>query len=76
MEEAKRGCGDPEVMSMPAKYMCRGCGETIYIYRPAKNDNFGLPTPSELLARLGISRCPRCGRELGAPRSHLDVIVR
>jgi DNA-directed RNA polymerase subunit RPC12/RpoP len=48
---------------MPVIYRCIGCGEIIYAFLRAGQDYYGIPSPSELLIRIG-SKCPRCGRKL------------
>ncbi len=54
-------------------YVCRSCNVVIYKFVRVGQDSFGLPTPSELRARVSV-RCPRCGRELGAPGVN-DIFV-
>ena len=58
---------------MTLYYVCKGCGETIYIHRKKTGDSFGIPTPTELKGRV-TSKCPRCGRELGTPSIN-DIII-
>ncbi|HWQ16567.1 MAG TPA: hypothetical protein VNL13_01870 [Sulfolobales archaeon] len=60
---------------MAVLYVCRGCDEVIYVFSRVGQDSFGLPTPSELRGRVS-SKCPKCGRELGAPGINDVIIVR
>ncbi len=48
---------------MPVVYRCSRCGAIVYVFRRAGQDYYGIPTPSELHARLG-GVCPNCGKEL------------
>lgn len=51
---------------MPVVYVCRHCGEIIYVFERVGQDCYGLPTPSELKERVGAV-CPRCKMPLGEP---------
>lgn len=58
---------------MPVVYVCRHCGEIIYVFERVGQDCYGLPTPSELRERVGAV-CPRCKMPLGEP-SLSDVFI-
>ena len=58
---------------VPVVYVCRHCGEVIYIFERVGQDCYGLPTPSELRERVGAV-CPRCKMPLGEP-SLSDVFI-
>ncbi len=60
------------VIIMPVYYVCKSCNLMIYKFRVGQ-DFFGLPTPSELRARITV-KCPRCGRELGVPSVN-DILI-
>ncbi|MCS7098836.1 MAG: hypothetical protein RMH84_05385 [Sulfolobales archaeon] len=51
---------------MPVIYRCSSCSYILYEFLKVGQDSYGLPTPSELLARIG-SRCPSCGKKLRPP---------
>ena len=51
---------------VPVVYVCRHCGEIIYVFERVGQDCYGLPTPSELKERVGAV-CPRCKMPLGEP---------
>jgi DNA-directed RNA polymerase subunit RPC12/RpoP len=63
---------------MPVIYRCSHCGTIIYRFLRAGQDYFGLPSPSELLARLGSNRCPVCGKPLSTnvELSKIEISVR
>jgi len=58
---------------VPVVYVCRHCGEIIYVFERVGQDCYGLPTPSELKDRVGAV-CPRCKMPLGKP-SLGDVFI-
>ena len=51
---------------LPVIYRCGSCNYVLYEFLKVGQDSYGLPTPSELMARIG-DRCPRCGKKLRAP---------
>jgi len=59
---------------MPVIYRCKNCGHVLYVFRSVGQDYYGVPTPTELFARLGMI-CPKCGRRLEKP-SIDDIRVR
>jgi predicted RNA-binding Zn-ribbon protein involved in translation (DUF1610 family) len=48
---------------MPVIYKCAKCGTIIYRFMRAGQDYYGIPSPSELMIRIG-STCPNCGKIL------------
>ena len=59
---------------MPVVFRCKRCGNVLYVYEAVGQDCFGIPTPSELAARLG-GKCPHCGRPLIAKPTIDDIKV-
>ena len=57
---------------MPVRYICSKCGSVLYVFVPGR-DYFGIMTFGELVQKLGIDRCPHCGKKLEKPR--LDRVV-
>ncbi len=51
---------------MPVIYRCGSCNHVLYEFLRVGQDSYGLPTPSELIAKLG-SNCPHCGKKLKTP---------
>jgi len=54
------------------RYICSKCGSVLYVFVPGR-DYFGIMTFGELVQKLGIDRCPHCGKKLEKPR--LDRVV-
>ncbi|MCS7367624.1 MAG: DUF572 domain-containing protein [archaeon YNP-WB-062] len=48
---------------MPVVYKCSKCGTIIYKFMRAGQDYYGIPSPSELMIRVG-NACPNCGKPL------------
>jgi len=48
---------------LPVIYKCRRCGHVLFEFLRVGQDSYGLPTPSELIAKIGDS-CPKCGSRL------------
>lgn len=59
---------------MAIKYRCKECGETIYVHGKIGQNSFGIPTPGELIIRVG-SRCPKCGHMFQKPDIN-DIIIK
>lgn len=57
---------------MPIKYVCRKCGEILWIFRKVGQDYYGIPTPDEIIRSRGV--CPRCKSVLSPPRFE-DVVI-
>jgi len=55
---------------MPVVYRCGRCGCILYEFH--YGDPRGVPTPSELLERIG-GRCPCCGARLAARPSRIRI---
>jgi DNA-directed RNA polymerase subunit RPC12/RpoP len=51
------------VKLLPVIYRCRNCGHVLFEFLVVGQDSYGLPTPSELIAKIGDT-CPRCGNKL------------
>lgn len=51
---------------MPVIYRCSSCNYVLYEFLKVGQDSYGLPTPSELIAKIGDS-CPNCGKKLRIP---------
>ncbi|MCC6014524.1 MAG: hypothetical protein LM564_02325 [Desulfurococcaceae archaeon] len=51
------------VKLLPVIYKCRNCGHILFEFLMVGQDSYGLPTPSELIAKIGDT-CPRCGNKL------------
>mgnify|MGYP001626141884 CR=1 FL=1 len=61
------------VKCLPVIYRCSSCNYVLYEFTKVGQDSYGLPTPSELMAKLGDS-CPNCGRKLKIP-SNNDIRI-
>lgn len=61
---------------MPVVYKCIKCGSIIFAFLRAGQDYYGIPSPSELIVRVG-SKCPGCGRELerNVTLSNIDIKI-
>jgi len=51
---------------LPVVYRCGSCNYVLYEFLKVGQDSYGLPTPSELIAKIG-DHCPNCGRKLKLP---------
>lgn len=51
---------------MPVIYRCSSCNHVLYEFLKVGQDSYGLPTPSELIAKIG-DHCPNCGKKLKTP---------
>ena len=51
---------------MPVVYRCSHCGRVLYVHWRVGQNSYGVPTPSEIIARNG-GVCPYCGHRLGRP---------
>ncbi|HIP56580.1 MAG TPA: hypothetical protein EYH02_00700 [Ignisphaera aggregans] len=60
---------------MPVIYRCSRCKNVIYTFARAGQDYYGIPTPSELSARLG-GVCPYCGKTLSTNVDLSNVSIR
>ncbi len=61
---------------MPVIFRCSSCGSVIYVFKRVGQDCFGLPSPTELINRLG-GVCPKCGSALSIPKiSDIKIIGR
>ena len=59
---------------MPVVYRCSNCGYILDVFVRVGQNSYGVPTPSEVVARYG-GYCPMCGKSLNTkPRLH-DVLV-
>jgi len=61
------------VNDLPVVYRCSSCNYVLYEFVKVGQDSYGLPTPSELMAKLG-DRCPNCGKKLKIPTNN-DIRV-
>ena len=60
---------------MPVVYRCSRCKNVIYVFARAGQDYYGIPTPSELAARLsGV--CPYCGKALSMNIDVSKVVIK
>lgn len=57
---------------MPVIYRCSKCGGVIYSFVRAGQDYYGVPSPSELMVRIG-GICPNCGRAI-EPKVYLENV--
>jgi len=48
---------------MPIIYKCSKCNHTIYVFMRAGQDYYGVPSPSELMVRVG-NVCPSCKKPI------------
>jgi len=48
---------------MPVVYKCSKCGTPIYVFERVGQDYYGIPSPSELIAKIGAF-CPNCGKPI------------
>ena len=60
---------------MPVIYRCSKCKHVIYVFARAGQDYYGIPTPSELSARLGGS-CPYCGKPISLRVDESKVFIK
>ncbi len=61
---------------MPVIFRCSACGSVIYVFKRVGQDCFGLPSPTELINRLG-GVCPNCGNTLSVPKiSDIKILGR
>ncbi|MEM1961758.1 MAG: hypothetical protein QXY48_01575 [Sulfolobales archaeon] len=51
---------------LPVVYRCGSCHHVLYEFLKVGQDSYGLPTPSELIAKIG-DHCPNCGKKLRLP---------
>ncbi len=57
---------------MPVVYRCSKCGYVLYTFSRVGQDYYGIPSPSELLAKLG-GVCPSCGKPLSRKPIRVEV---
>lgn len=57
---------------LPIKYVCRNCGEILWIFKRVGQDYYGIPTPDEIIRSRGV--CPRCKNVLTPPRLE-DIVI-
>jgi len=60
---------------MPIVYRCSKCGKVLYVFEFVGQDYFGIPSPSELHAKLG-GLCPYCGKPLSNKVDPRKITVR
>ncbi|MEM0355605.1 MAG: hypothetical protein QW716_02930 [Desulfurococcaceae archaeon] len=60
------------VIYLPVKYVCRKCGEVLWLFRKVGQDYYGIPTPDEIIRSRGV--CPRCKNILTPPRLE-DIVI-
>jgi len=60
---------------MPVVYICSRCKKPVYIFERAGQDYYGIPTPSELYAKLG-GVCPHCGKTLSTRVDPSKVVIK
>lgn len=47
-------------------YVCRNCHTVLFFYERPSHDFNTIPSPIDLKIRYQITRCPKCGREIGS----------
>ncbi len=60
---------------MPVIYRCSNCGKPIYVFLRAGQDYYGIPTPSELAARVG-GVCPYCGKPIKTTVDLNSIVIK
>jgi len=58
---------------MPVRYVCKNCGQVLWIFTKVGQDYLGVPSPDELRRIYGV--CPKCKKDIAAPRFE-DVIIK
>uniref|UniRef100_A0A7C5UUP3 Uncharacterized protein n=1 Tax=Ignisphaera aggregans TaxID=334771 RepID=A0A7C5UUP3_9CREN len=58
---------------MPIVYRCNKCNNIVYAFIRAGQDYYGVPSPSELVIRIG-GICPNCGKSI-EPKMNLNSIT-
>lgn len=61
------------VQSLPVIFICKNCKNVIYEFQRVGQDYYGVPTISELSARLG-GRCPYCKARIVVKSTDPDKI--
>ncbi len=67
--------GSNGLCAMPVVYVCSRCGAVVYRFERAGQDYYGIPTPSELSARVG-GFCPKCGKPISTRVDLSNVSVK
>ncbi|MCS7111795.1 MAG: hypothetical protein N3E36_07225 [Sulfolobales archaeon] len=59
---------------MPIIYKCSKCNSIVYAFIRAGQDYYGVPSPSELIVRVG-GICPNCGRNIESKIDLNSIII-
>jgi len=58
---------------MPVRYVCKNCGQVLWVFTRVGQDYLGIPSPDELRRIYGV--CPNCKKDIATPRFE-DVLIK